>query len=107
MFPLEAWLQWSAGVGPGGFLLSPRLTSLVPPLGGVDVAVVDGRGGGGEGRFEGAGACQGWTHCRDIRLALLPPNSPSLPHPPALHRGLAGCFGGGPEAHSTIIPMIL
>lgn len=64
-----------------------------------DVAAVD-------GGVEGAGACQGWTHCQGIRPALLPPNSPpSLTLP--LHRGLAGCFGGGPEAHSTIIPMIL
>lgn len=36
-----------------------------------DVAVIVG----------GAGACQGWTHCRGVRPALLPLNSPPPPLP--------------------------
>lgn len=55
---------------------------------------------------EGAGACQsglivGRPPCPVTPIFTPPP----LPYP-LLHRGLAGCFGGGPEAHSTIIPMI-
>lgn len=53
---------------------------------------------------EGAGACRSGLIDGASTLFCYPHIYP-LPYP-LLYRGLAGCFGGGPEAHSTIIPMI-
>lgn len=52
----------------------------------------------------GAGACRSGLIDGASPLSCYPHIYP-LPYP-LLYRGLAGCFGGAPEAHSTIIPMI-
>lgn len=61
--------------GVGGWVWGgvPALPNIAGPLPQGDVAAVD-------RRMEAAGACQGWTHCRAVRPALLPPNSPPPSH---------------------------
>lgn len=94
MFLLEAQLRWRGDAGPGGF--SSPVADIARFLPREDVAVVDWGGwrrcGVKRWVVEGAGACQGWTHCRSGRDALLPPDSTPSHH----HKGISRLFWRGP-----------